>query len=93
MLTLALGAGLYFVHDLLSQHLMHKTVLSVISWLLFGTLLTARWWRGWRGRRAVNWTLVAMVFLVLAYFGSRFILEKVLDRSWSRMALSAVGGA
>lgn len=93
LLTLALGAGLYFVYDLLTQHLMHKTVLSVISWLLFGTLLTARWWLGWRGRRAVNWTLVAMVFLVLAYFGSRFILEKVLDRSWSRMALSAVGGA
>lgn len=91
LLTLALGAGLYFVYDLLSQHLMHKTVLSVISWLLFGALLTARWWLGWRGRRAVNWTLVAMGFLLLAYFGSRFVLEQVLDRSWSRMALSAVG--
>ncbi len=92
LLTLALAAGLTFVYDLLSQHLMHKTVLSVISWLLFGLLLGARWWLGWRGRRAVNWTLVAMVFLVLAYFGSRFVLELLLDRTWSRMALAATSG-
>jgi len=91
LLTLALGAGLSFVHDLLSQHLMHKTVLSVISWLLFGLLLGARWWLGWRGRRAVNWTLTAMLFLVLAYFGSRVVLELVLDRTWSRMALAVSG--
>ncbi len=91
LLTLALGAGLTFVYDLLSQHLMHKTVLSVISWLLFGGLLGARWWLGWRGRRAINWTLLAMVFLVLAYFGSRFVLELLLDRTWSRMTMAATG--
>lgn len=91
LLTLALAAGLTFVHDLLSQHLMHKTVLSAVSWLLFGLLLGARWWLGWRGRRAINWTLVAMVFLVLAYFGSRFVLELLLDRTWSRMSLAAAG--
>ena len=93
LLTLALAAGLTFVYDLLSQHLMHKTVLSVVSWLLFGLLLGARWWLGWRGRRAVNWTLVAMVFLALAYFGSRFVLELLLDRTWSRMTLAAIGVA
>lgn len=91
LLTVALGAGLTFVYDLLSQHLMHKTVLSVLSWLLFGLLLGARWWLGWRGRRAINWTLIAMAILVLAYFGSRFVLEKLLDRTWTRMAMSAIG--
>ncbi len=91
LLTLTLAAGLTFVYDLLSQHLMHKTVLSLISWLLFGLLLGARWWLGWRGRRAVNWTLVAMAFLVLAYFGSRVVLEGLLDRSWSRIALLPAG--
>lgn len=91
LLTVALGAGLTFVDDLLAQHLLHKTVLSVISWILFGLLLGARWWQGWRGRRAVNWTLVAMVTLVLAYFGSKFILEQLLDRSWSRTALAVTG--
>jgi ABC-type uncharacterized transport system permease subunit len=91
LLTVALGAGLTFVDDLLAQHLLHKTVLSVISWILFGLLLGARWWQGWRGRRAVNWTLLAMVMLVLAYFGSKFILEQLLDRSWSRTALALAG--
>lgn len=91
LLTVALAAGLTFVDDLLAQHLLHKTVLSVISWILFGLLLGARWWQGWRGRRAVNWTLVAMVTLVLAYFGSKFILEQLLDRSWTRTALALTG--
>lgn len=93
LLTLALGAGLTFVDDLLAQHLLHKTVLSVVSWLLFGSLLGLRWWLGWRGRRAVNWTLAAMVVLILAYFGSKFILEQLLDRSWSRtgMVISGLG--
>jgi len=87
LLTVALGAGLSFVDDLLAQHLLHKTVLSVVSWILFGLLLGARWWQGWRGRRATNWTLIAMGTLVLAYFGSKFILEQLLHRSWTRTAM------
>lgn len=91
LLTVALGAGLTFVDDLFAQHLLHKTVLSLISWVLFGLLLGARWWQGWRGRRAVNWTLFAMAMLILAYFGSKFILEELLHRSWSRTAMVASG--
>lgn len=91
LLTVALGAGLTFVDDLLAQHLVHKTALSVISWCLFGLLLGARWWLGWRGRRAINWTLVAMLMLVLAYFGSKFVLELMLDRTWSRPGLALTG--
>ncbi len=91
LLTVALGAGLTFVDDLLAQHLLHKTVLSFVSWILFGLLLGLRWWLGWRGRRAVNWTLTAMIILVLAYFGSKFILEQLLDRSWSRASLAMTG--
>jgi len=82
VLTLSLATGLMFVDDLLAQHLVHKTVLSILSWLLFGLLLAGRWWAGWRGRRAVNWTLIAMLVLALAYFGSKLILEVLLDRSW-----------
>jgi ABC-type uncharacterized transport system permease subunit len=58
-------------------------VLSILSWLLFGGLLVGRWWFGWRGRRAVNWTLAAMLVLVLAYFGSKLVLEVFLDRTWT----------
>lgn len=88
VLTLSLMTGLMFVDDLLAQHLVHKTVLSILSWLLFGGLLIGRWWFGWRGRRAVNWTLAAMLVLVLAYFGSKLVLEVVLDRSWTSPAAS-----
>jgi ABC-type uncharacterized transport system permease subunit len=61
-----------------AQHLVHKTVLSVLSWLVFGCLLVGRWRYGWRGRIAARWTLAAMALLVLAFFGSKFVLELVL---------------
>ena len=80
LLTATLLTGVLFVEDLLAQHLVHKTVLSVLSWLVFGGLLMGRWLRGWRGRTAVGWTLVAMALLVLAFFGSKFVLELVLQR-------------
>lgn len=81
-LTLAILMGLGFVQDLFAQHLVHKTVLSLFAWLLFGILLLGRWRWGWRGRRAVQLTLTGFALLVLAYFGSKFVLEVVLGRSW-----------
>ncbi|MDQ3510692.1 MAG: cytochrome c biogenesis protein CcsA, partial [Pseudomonadota bacterium] len=79
LLSAALLTGLLFVENLLAQHLVHKTVLSVVSWLAFGALLIGRWRLGWRGSVAVRWTLVAMAFLLLALFGSKFVLELVLQ--------------
>jgi len=81
LLTATLLTGLLFVENLFAQHLIHKTVLSVLSWLTFGGLLLGRWRYGWRGAIAVRWTLVAMALLVLAFFGSKFVLELVLGRS------------
>ena len=81
LLTLTLLTGMLFVENLLSQHLLHKTVLSVLSWLVFGGLLLGRWRYGWRGIRAVHWTLTAMALLLLAFFGSKFVLELVLERT------------
>ena len=80
LLTATLLTGVLFVENLLAQHLVQKTVLSVLSWLVFGGLLLGRWQRGWRGATAVRWTLTAMVLLVLAFFGSKFVLELVLHR-------------
>lgn len=80
LLTAALLTGVLFVEDLMAQHLAHKTVFSVLSWLAFAVLLLGRRLRGWRGAIAVRWTLVAMALLVLAYFGSKFVLELVLGR-------------
>jgi ABC-type uncharacterized transport system permease subunit len=81
LLTATLLTGVLFVDDLLAQHLVHKTVLSILSWLAFGALLVGRLRRGWRGAIAVRWTLVAMALLVLAFFGSKFVLELVLQRT------------
>ncbi|WP_372014991.1 cytochrome C assembly family protein [Pseudoxanthomonas sp. 10H] len=78
LLTLTLLTGVLFVEDFLSQHLVHKTVLSLLSWLVFGGLLLGRWRYGWRGIRAVHWTLTAMALLLLSFFGSKFVLELVL---------------
>ena len=78
LLSATLLTGVLFVDDLLAQHLVHKTVLSVLSWLTFGALLVGRWRYGWRGAVAARWTLVAMALLVLSFFGSKFVLELVL---------------
>jgi ABC-type uncharacterized transport system permease subunit len=82
VLSLALFSGLIFVEDLFSQHLAHKTILSIAAWLVFALLLLGRWRFGWRGRTAVNWTLGGFGILALAYFGSRIVLELVLGRHW-----------
>jgi ABC-type uncharacterized transport system permease subunit len=81
LLTLVLVTGMLFVHNLLTQHLWHKTVLSALSWLVFGWLLFGRWRYGWRGPRAVKFTLSAMALLLLAFFGSKFVLELILHRT------------
>ena len=69
-----------FIDDIFNQHLAHKTLLSIISWGVFATLLWGRWRYGWRGKTAVRWTLIGFAFLALAYIGSKFILEFLLDR-------------
>lgn len=80
LLTLTLLTGALFVDNLFGQHLVHKTVLSIIAWLVFGALLWGRWRYGWRGRRAVNLTLSGMALLLLAFFGTKAVLELVLHR-------------
>ena len=82
LLTLALLTGFVFVTNLFEQHLIHKTVLSLIAWVLFGILIFGRIRYGWRGRSAVRWALSGFGFLSLAYFGSKFVLETVLGRHW-----------
>jgi ABC-type uncharacterized transport system permease subunit len=81
-LTLAIASGLSFVNDLLEQHLAHKFALSLLAWIIFGILLAGRFFAGWRGKRAVKLYLWGFATLCLAYFGSRFILEEVFNRSW-----------
>ncbi len=80
LLTCALISGFVFLEDMFAQHLVHKTVLSILGWFVFGTLLLGRLRYGWRGRTAIIWTLSGYVILILAYFGSKAVLELILRR-------------
>jgi ABC-type uncharacterized transport system permease subunit len=77
-LSSALISGFFFVEDLFAQHLVHKTVLSIIGWFILAMLLFGRYRFGWRGKVAIRWTLTAFGFLMLSYFGSKLVLEFIL---------------
>ena len=80
LLTLALITGFIFLEDMFAQHLVHKTMLSITAWVVFAILLWGRHRYGWRGRKAVHWTLAGFVVLLLAYFGSKAVVELILHR-------------
>lgn len=80
LLSLALLSGILFLEDIFAQHLVHKTVLSLIAWFVFATLLWGRRRFGWRGRTAIRWTLGGFATLMLAFFGSKLVLELLLQR-------------
>lgn len=82
LLTLTLVSGIFFTEELFHQALKfnHKTVFSIAAWLIFGALLLGRRIQGWRGRVAVRWTLLGFVLLLLAYVGSKLVLEVILSR-------------
>lgn len=78
LLSISLISGGWFISDIFAQHLVHKTVLSIMAWLLFAILLWGRWKFGWRGRKAIRWTLAGLILLMLAYFGSKTVMELIL---------------
>jgi ABC-type uncharacterized transport system permease subunit len=82
LLTVSLGSGMMFISDIFAQHLVHKTILSIVAWLVFGIMLWGRWRYGWRGSLAVRLTLAGIVLLLLSYFGSKLVLENILGQSW-----------
>ena len=80
LLSIALATGFLYLEDMFAQHLVHKTVLSIVAWMTFATLLWGRYRFGWRGRKAIRWTLVGFAVLMLAYFGSKAVIELILRR-------------
>jgi ABC-type uncharacterized transport system permease subunit len=58
----------------------HMVLFGMLSWVVFAVLLLGRHFKGWRGRIAVRWTLSGFGFLILAYLGTRFVLEVILQR-------------
>lgn len=80
VLTLTVLTGAVVSQLLLSRlvPLDHKTIFTLLSWVTFGILLWGRHTRGWRGRIALRWTLAGFAFVLLAYTGSRFVLDVIL---------------
>lgn len=78
LLTLSLLTGIPYLQDMVKQHLAHKTILSSVAWVVFAILLWGRWQYGWRGRIALRWIFTGFILLMLAYFGSKVVLELIL---------------
>ena len=82
LLTLTLATGILYSEDLFGKAMRfnHKPVFGILSWLIVAARLGGRQLYGWRGRIAVRWTLTGFMSLVLAYVGSKFVLEVILGR-------------
>ena len=70
ILTVAIGSGMIFIDDLFSQHLVHKTVLTMLAWCLYAVLLVQYFRKGWRVQSAITLNLIAFSLVVLI-FGSK----------------------
>lgn len=82
LLTATLVSGVFFSEAVFGRALRfdHKTVFTIAAWIVFAGLLFGRVVFGWRGRTALRWTLTGFAMLMLAYVGSRFVLEVLLQR-------------
>jgi len=82
LLTLTVISGIFFSEAIFGKPLTfnHKTVFSILAWLVFGALLLGRQRYGWRGRVALRWILTGTTLLFFAYLGSKFVLEVLLHR-------------
>ena len=78
LLTASIFSGVIFINDFFGQHLAHKTFFSLLSWVIFAVLLAGHHYFGWRGSRAMKLTMAGFVMLLLAYAGSKLVLELIL---------------
>jgi len=78
-LSVSLVSGFFYLDDIFAQHMVHKTTLSIVAWVILGILMFGRFQFGWRGKTAIRCTLSAFVFLMLAFFGSKLVLEFILQ--------------
>jgi ABC-type uncharacterized transport system permease subunit len=79
LLTLSLASGFVFLENMFANEQAHKTVLSLLAWLVYCVILFGHFRFGWRGKPIVAATVIGSVLLTLAYFGSRFVKEVILS--------------
>ncbi|MEI6898155.1 MAG: cytochrome c biogenesis protein CcsA [Psychromonas sp.] len=78
-LSFTLLTGFIFLEDMFAQGKAHKTILSIIAWIIYTIILWGHYKHGWRGRLMVYITIIGSSLLTLAYFGSRFVREIILN--------------
>jgi len=79
LLTATLITGFTFVHDMFAQGKAHKGFLSFIAWIVYSVLLWGHYQKGWRGKKVTWFAVAGATLLTLAYFGSRFVREIILN--------------
>lgn len=79
VLSLAIISGFVFLEDMLAQHVAHKTVFTISAWCVYASLLWGHHRQGWRSKTAVKLTLAGFFLILLAYFGSKFVLQWLLN--------------
>ncbi len=80
LLSVALITGFVFLDGMFAKEFIHKTILSLVAWAIFATIAVGHIKRGWRGKMVVVSIMMAAFTLTLAYFGSRFIQEVILNK-------------
>lgn len=78
LLTLVIITGFIHMRDIAEQHLHHKIVFTAVAWVIYGILLWGRHFLGWRGNQAIRWALAGFASLILAYWGTKLVMEILL---------------
>jgi ABC-type uncharacterized transport system permease subunit len=83
LLTFTLLSGAFFSEALFGKpfRFTHKTLFGFLSWGIFAWLLYGHWKFGWRGKKAMVLTLSGFAMLLLAYIGTKFVVEILLGRA------------
>ncbi|MFC3854236.1 inner membrane protein YpjD [Salinispirillum marinum] len=81
LLTLAMVIGFLLVENYFAQHLIHKTSLTILAWAFFAVLFVGHYRAGWRAVMTLRWYMAAYGLLLVAFFGSKFVLEVLLQRT------------
>ncbi len=77
-MTLSLILVSLLPSEITQAQVLHKVILTLISWFILATLIFGYYLRGWRGVFAAKWTLIGVFLLMLGYFGSKLVIEFII---------------
>ena len=80
LLTLTITTAFLFFDDIWGvDGVIHKTVFSLLAWIVFAVLLWGRHQLGWRGQTAIRGTLIGFALLIIGFYGVKFALEYLIS--------------